>query len=225
MKRGRAPVAAVLATAFAVPVACAASACSSRSAAETADANAGGGPAASDDGGASHDGSSATSDGASSDAADAPEAQGRPTSCPNAMPTTKNGHSAIDLERPAFVDTTDVTVTFCNPLMAAQPDDLVFLVVLTDHAGLLPSDATKPTWVVTDTGTREDKGFAWNGTDLTSGDHHAGGLLSVPAAISDGMGGQTPMLASTAQWLELHLDGIGSSGTDLSFRWTKEYLP
>lgn len=140
--------------------------------------------------------------------------------CPGALPE-KNGLTLDDLMRIFFVGFTEVRFHFCNPLMPSPAGDLVFFAELTNHKGIPPSSLTDGTWVVNDQGVRVDEGLQWDGTELTIGEHHAGGTLTAPLTTTDG----TPVLGPDTTQLELHTDYIGDQGIDAFFRWTEEYLP
>lgn len=154
------------------------------------------------------------------DAGDAACDGGCFTPCPGAL-TEKNDLMLDDMMRIFFVGFTEARVHFCNPLMSTAPENLVFFVELTNHKGIPASSLTAGTWVINDQNVRVEEGLMWYGTDLTIGEHHAGGTLTAPLTTAD----STPVLGPDTTQLELHADYIGDQGIDAFFRWTAEFLP
>ncbi len=154
--------------------------------------------------------------------ADAGADAGNPAStdpCPGAL-AERNGLTAADLERLGFAGTTDIRVRFCNPLLPVPPPGLLFFVWLDDHTGVPPSDLTRGSSIVTSDGRQVASGFAWEGSDLSAGDHHAEGRLSAPKTAADG----SALIQAGTTWFELQVNGIGDGQYPQVFRWADKEI-
>ncbi|MBI3181519.1 MAG: hypothetical protein HYZ28_05195 [Myxococcales bacterium] len=127
---------------------------------------------------------------------------------------------ARDLFRMGVVGDTDVLAAFCNPLMVSPPGRLVFFVSLDNHFGVPRSELAERSWVETSDGRHSSSGWAWEGGDLASEEHHIGGLLSGPLKMTDG----SDLIGPGTSQVTLHLEGIGEGETGVALRWPQEHL-
>ena len=155
----------------------------------------------------------------SSDAGTAPVERSKAALCPQGMEPGRNDLRFDDLRRDGYAGLTEIIVVFCNPLIAAEQTALIFHVTLSDHLGIPETDIVAISTLRTSLGHRIDRGFWWEGDDLSLDEHHARGLLKVPRMDSTG----ADMVGDGTSFFTLVFDGVG--GERAEFRWDAKHFP